>query len=180
DKLTEEELYSLVMVLIIAGHETTVNLIGNGVLALLEHPQEMEKLKNQPDLIQSAIEEILRYNGPVEVSTDRWAGETLEFGGKTIPKGDLVLIALDSADRDPEQFEDPDVFNIKREYNRHVAFGKGIHFCLGAPLARLEGEIAINTLLSRMPELRMATDSENLQWRSGLLLRGLKDLPVVF
>ncbi|HET7578822.1 MAG TPA: cytochrome P450 [Bacillales bacterium] len=180
EKLTEEELYSLVMVLIIAGHETTVNLIGNGVLALLEHPAEMKKLKDEPALIPSAIEEILRYNGPVEVSSDRWAAETFEFRGKMIQKGDLVLVALDSADRDPRQFEDSDQFDITREANKHIAFGKGIHFCLGAPLARLEGEIAISTLLRRMPELRLKESAASLKWRPGLLLRGLTALPVVF
>lgn len=136
------------MVLIIAGHGTTINLIGNGVLALLEHPDQLEKLKSEPDLIVQAIEEILRYNGPVQVSTNRWALETVELRGEVIPRGDLVLVTLDSADHDPEQFQHPERFEITREYNRHIAFGKGIHFCVGAPLARLEGEIALLALIN--------------------------------
>lgn len=180
DHFTEQELVSLVFLLIIAGHETTVNLISNGVLALLEHPEQKEKLQKQPELIHTAVEEFLRYDGAVEFSTDRWAGETIEFAGKTIPKGDLVLVAIDSADRDPEQFKDPDVFDITREKSRHIAFGKGIHSCLGAPLARLEAEVAINTLLRRLPNLRMTTDPETLQWRPGMLIRGLKELPLAF
>ncbi|WP_010532371.1 cytochrome P450 family protein [Lentibacillus jeotgali] len=180
DQLTEPELYGVVSLLIIAGHETTVNLIGNGILALLEHPDQMEKLKQQPNMMKTAVEEFLRYNGPVEFSTNRWAGETLDFKGKTIPKGELVLVALDSADRDPDQFKDPNVLDVTRQQNRHLAFGKGIHFCLGAPLARLEGGIAFNTLLRRMPDLRLNTDPESLQWRPGMLMRGLKELPVAF
>lgn len=180
DHLSEAELYDLIMILIIAGHETTVNLIGNGMLALLQHPDQMEQLKKQPELMKSAIEEFLRYNGPVQMATNRWAGETFEFRGTVIPEGDLVLVALDSADHDPDQFEAPETFDITRESNRHLAFGKGIHFCLGAPLARLEGEIAVGTLLRRLPGLRMKTVEEHLQWRSGLLIRGVKELPVVF
>lgn len=180
DQFTAQEVSSLVFLLIIAGHETTVNLIGNGVLALLKHPEQKEKLQSNPDLIHSAVEECLRYDGPVEFSTDRWAGETVEFREKTIQKGDLVLVAIDSADRDPEQFEDPDVFDITRGKSRHIAFGKGIHFCLGAPLARLEAEIAISTLLRRLPELRLSKDPETLQYRPGMLIRGLKELPVAF
>jgi cytochrome P450 len=180
DVLSEHELYALVFVLIIAGHETTVNLIGNGVLALFEHPEQMEKLKSQPELIHKAIEEILRYNGPAEVSNIRFATEDVKIGGKQIKKGEMIFIALSSANRDHQQFIEPDAFDITREANNHLAFGKGVHFCLGAPLARLEGEIAINILLSRLPNLQLGTDLDLLEWRTGMIIRGLKDLPVKF
>ncbi|WP_206669773.1 cytochrome P450 family protein [Paenibacillus luteus] len=153
DKLSEQDMYALIFVLIIAGHETTVNLIGNGVLALLEFPDQKEKLLKQPELIHSAIEEILRYNGPAEVSNISWVTEDIEFQGKSILKGEMVLISFASANRDAEHFHDPDLLDITRQANQHLAFGKGIHYCLGAPLARLEGEIAISTILHRMPEL---------------------------
>ncbi|MGM0922934.1 MAG: cytochrome P450 family protein [Bacillota bacterium] len=180
DVLSEHELYALVFVLIIAGHETTVNLIGNGILALLEHPKQKEKLASQPELIHAAIEEILRYNGPAEVSNVRFATEDLDVGGKHIKKGEMVFIALSSANRDPQQFREPDSFDITREANNHIAFGKGVHFCLGAPLARLEGEIAISTLLRRMPKLRLNIDRDSLEWRAGIIIRGLKEIPVKF
>ncbi|WP_413380700.1 cytochrome P450 [Alkalihalobacillus sp. 1P02AB] len=149
DRLTEEELYGSVTLMIIAGHETTVNLIGNDVLALLEYPKQCKLLMDQPNLIHGAIEDMLRFNGPVEFSTSCWAGEDLEFKAPPMKKGDLVIVALNSSNRDPKQFEDPEIFNILRGESQHLAFGKGIHFCLGAPLARLEGEIAINSLLHR-------------------------------
>ncbi|MEK3732058.1 MULTISPECIES: cytochrome P450 [Paenibacillus] len=180
DRLKEEELYGIVSLLIIAGHETTVNLITNGVYALLTHPDQKVRLQNEPNLIKSALEEILRYNGPVQFSTNRWATETIRLGDKTIHEGDQVLVALNSANHDPEQFQDPEVFDITRGQNKHLAFGKGIHYCLGAPLARLEGEIAITALLKRMPEIRLATEVENLKWKPGMLMRGLEELPVLF
>lgn len=180
EKLTEKELYSMIFLLIIAGHETTVNLIGNGVLALLQHPKQMEKLKSNPELISSAIEEILRFYGPVELATNRWASEDVLIHEKLIRKGDVVVVALASANRDETQFENPDLFDITRKNNRHLAFGMGIHYCLGAPLARLEGQIALLTLLRRMPELRLNTDVETLKWRPTYLMRGLVELPVVF
>lgn len=180
DTLSENELYALVFVLIIAGHETTVNLIGNGVLALLEHPEQKEKLISQPELIHSAVEEMLRYNGPAEVSNIRWATEDIEVGGKPIQKGDMVFVSLSSANRDSQQFTDPDTFDITREANTHLAFGKGIHFCLGAPLARLEGEIAIQTLLNRMPALRLKESTDLLEWRPGMIIRGVEEIPLLF
>ncbi|MCM3160787.1 cytochrome P450 [Metabacillus litoralis] len=180
DVLSEHELYALVFVLIIAGHETTVNLIGNGVLALLEFPEQKEKLISNPDLIHSAIEEILRYNGPAEVSNVRWAIEDVSFGEKIIRKGEMVLIALSSANRDPSEFINPDMFDITREVNNHLAFGKGVHFCLGAPLARLEGEIAIRELLQRMPDLRLKDTGDSLEWRQGMIIRGVKEIPIIF
>ena len=180
DKLSEEELFSMVFLLLVAGHETTVNLIGNGTLALLQHPDQLEKLRKDPSLIKSAVEELLRYNGPVETSTLRFAGEDVDLGGTVIPRGEMVLVVLASADRDGEQFENPDTLEIAREDQRHLAFGHGIHYCLGAPLARLEGQIALSTLLRRMPNLRLAVAPETLTWRPGLLIRGLDRLPVAF
>ncbi|MGM1049543.1 MAG: cytochrome P450 family protein [Bacillota bacterium] len=178
DRLSEEELYGVVTLMIIAGHETTVNLIGNGVLALLEHPEQRKLLQEQPDLIHGAIEEMLRYNGPVEFSTSRWATEDFEFRGQMMKRGDLVIVALDSANRDPEQFNDPDTFDITRNKSKHLAFGKGIHLCLGAPLARLEGEIAINTLLRRFPNIELRSDIQELEWRPGMIVRGVKEIPL--
>jgi cytochrome P450 len=180
DVLTQHELYALIFVLIIAGHETTVNLIGNGILALLEYPEQKEKLQHQPELIHSAIEEILRYDGPVEVSNVRWATEDIEFKGKHIKKGEMILISFSSANRDSQQFPNPDQLDITREANNHIAFGKGVHYCVGAPLARLEGEIAIGTLMRRMPNLRLNTDFNSLEWRSGMIIRGLKEIPLLF
>lgn len=177
-QLTENELLGVVSLLIIAGHETTVNLIGNGVLALLEHPEQRDLLIQKPELIHNAVEEMLRYNGPVEFSTSRWALEDVEFRGQNIAKGELVIVALDSANRDTEKFKDADIFDITREKSQHLAFGKGIHLCLGAPLARLEGEIAISTLLARYPEIQLQQDVTELEWRPGMIVRGLKELPV--
>jgi cytochrome P450 len=180
ERLNEDELLGMVFLLLVAGHETTVNLIGNGVLALLRHPEQLEKLRNDPSLIKPAIEELLRYDGPVETSTERFAREDVAIGGKVIPKGEMVLVVIAAADRDPERFHDPDVLDITRADNKHLAFGKGIHHCLGAPLARMEGQIAIGTLLRRMPNLRLKVLPEALAWRSGMVLRGLRSLPVEF
>ncbi|MFE0555026.1 cytochrome P450 [Paenibacillus sp. NPDC058910] len=178
DRLSEQELYGVVTLMIIAGHETTVNLIGNGVLALLEHPEQRKLLQEQPELIHGAIEEMLRYNGPVEFSTSRFAAEDMDFHGVHMKKGDLVVIALNSANRDASQFKDPDIFDITREKSQHLAFGKGIHLCLGAPLARLEGEIAINTLLHRYPNFELQRDIDELEWRPGMIVRGVKEIPI--
>jgi cytochrome P450 len=180
DKLTEDELISMVFLLLVAGHETTVNLIGNGVLALLQHPDQLEKLKQNPELIKSAIEEFLRYRGPLLAATQRWASEDIELGGQQIQRGDQVIVLLSSANRDERAFEHADQLDITRKENHHLAFGKGIHYCLGAPLARLEGQIAISTLLKRMPNLRLAIDEQDLAWRRGLLLMGVSELPVTF
>ena len=180
DKLSEDELLGMVFLLLIAGHETTVNLIGNGMLALLQHPDQLQKLKDDPSLIKPAIEELLRYDGPVETSTERFAREDVAIGQTVIPKGEMVMVVIAAADHDPQRFPDPDTLDITRTDNRHLAFGKGIHFCLGAPLARMEGQIAISTLLRRMPNLRLKDSPETLTWRPGLVLRGLKALPVTF
>lgn len=178
DQLTERELYGVVTLLIIAGHETTVNLIGNSILALLENPEQLNLLKNKPELIHNAIEESLRFNGPVEFSTSRWANEDMDFRGKSICRGDLIVIALNSANNDPNQFKDPDIFDITREKNPHLAFGKGIHLCLGTPLARLEGEIAINSLVKRFPHIELAVSKDLLEWRPGMIVRGVKEIPL--
>jgi cytochrome P450 len=170
----------MVFLLIVAGHETTVNLIGNGVLALLTHPDQLAKLKNDPGLIKTAIEEFLRYRSPVMTSTDRWAREDVLFEGQQIKRGEHVLVILAAANHDPAVFDDGEELDITRPENRHLAFGKGIHFCLGAPLARLEGQIAISTLLKRLPDLRLNIDPQDLQWRPGLLILGLTSLPVAF
>ena len=180
EKLDQQELISMVFLLLVAGHETTVNLIGNGTLALLQHPDQVEKLRNNPDLIKTAIEEMLRYNGPVGSSTMRWALEDLELFGQPIKTGEMVLASLLAANRDPEQFENPDTFDITRTPNRHIAFGSGIHYCLGAPLARMEGAIAINALLRRLPDLQLAVPVDDIKWNESLLLHGMQALPVKF
>ena len=177
DTLSEEELLATCILLLVAGHETTVNLIGNGTLALLRHPAELRKLRDNPGLIGSAVEELLRFDGPVQ-RTARIPSEDITIGGQTIGKGEMVMPFLGAADRDPTQFPDPDRLDITRSDNRHIAFGMGIHFCLGAPLARMEGQIAINTLLARLPRLTLATDQP--RFRQSLTLRGLEALPVSF
>jgi len=179
DKLSEDELVAMIFLLLIAGHETTVNLIGNGTLALLENPQQLSNLLSNPEMIKSAIEEMLRYYSPVELATERWAREDVVVAGTLIPKGELVFLGLGSANRDPAQFHDPHVFNIDRSPNRHLAFGHGPHYCLGAPLARLEAQIAFTTLLRRLPRPVMAISRDSLKWRKGFLLRGLERLPLV-
>ena len=180
DKLSEDELLAMVFLLLIAGHETTVNLIGSGVLALLEHPEQMEKLRREPSLIKSAVEELLRYTSPVFMSTERYAREDITLHGVRIPRGEMTFGVIGSANRDENVFVNPDALNITREPNKHLSFGQGIHFCLGAPLARLEAQIAINTLLRRMPDLRLKVSSDSLHWRPSMILRGLDTLPVLF
>lgn len=179
DKLSEDELVAMIFLLLIAGHETTVNLIGNGTLALLENPQQLSELLSSPQMLKSAIEEMLRYYSPVELATERWAREDVLVAGALIPKGELVFLGIGSANRDPAQFPEPHVFNIDRSPNRHLAFGHGAHYCLGAPLARLEAEIAFATLMRRLPRLVMAISRDSLRWRKGFLLRGLERLPLV-
>jgi len=173
--LSEEELVDTCALLLFAGHETTTNLIGNGMLALLRHPDELSRLRADPSLIGSAVEELLRYDSPVQMRV-RVARETVEIGGRRIAKGQRVLVLVGAANRDPARFPDPDRLDIARPDNRHLAFGHGIHFCTGAPLARLEGAIAIRRLLRRFPRLELATDQ--LAWRETLTLRGLSALPV--
>ena len=157
DKLDDDELLSMVFILVIAGHVTTVNLIGNSVLALLTHPEQLARLREEPALIKNAVEETLRFWGPVEMASPRFAREAMEIGGETVCRGQIVMPVLAAADRDPARFADPDHFDVTRpDASRHVAFGKGVHLCLGAPLARVEGQVALETLLRRMPEMRLA------------------------
>jgi len=178
DELDHMELLAMVFLLLVAGHETTVNLIANGMLALFDHPDQFEKLKQNPDLIDSAVEEMLRWNGPVETPTTRWAFEDVEYKGHLIKQGDMVLPSLLGANRDPKVFENPNTFDITRTPNKHIAFGHGIHFCLGAPLARMEGTIALRQLITRFPNIDINASRESLIWNSSLLLHGMKALPV--
>ncbi|MFQ3546014.1 cytochrome P450 [Halobacillus rhizosphaerae] len=177
DLLNDEELYSMIVLLIIAGHETTVNLIGNGMLALFEHPDQLNLLKEDLSLTEQAIEESLRYYSPVDFSTARWAEDDLELHDQTIKRGDLVLGSISSANRDDKQFHHAEVFDIQRKPNPHIAFGYGIHFCLGAPLARLEAKIAFKSLLTAFPNISLNQMSKP-EWRQVFLLRGLNQLKV--
>jgi cytochrome P450 len=178
DQLSEDELVTMIFLLLVAGHETTVNLIGNGTLALLENPDQMDRLRDNPALIKAAVEELLRYNGPLETATERSTREDTTVAGVTVSRGELVFAVLASANRDEQQFQDADRLDLGREPNPHVAFGSGIHHGLGASLARIEGQIAIATLLRRIPNLKMAILSNALRWRRGLVLRVLEILPV--
>lgn len=180
DTLDHMELLSMIFLLLVAGHETTVNLIGNGTLELMRHPDQMQLLQDNPDLINSAIEEMLRYNGPVECTTTRIAGEDIDWDGHHIAYGDIILPSLMAANHDPSVFEHPETFDITRNPNPHVAFGHGIHYCLGAPLARMEGTIAINALLERFPNIQLNADVDDLEWSDQLLLRGMRTLPVAY
>ncbi len=180
DKMNETELLAMIFLLLVAGHETTVSLLGNSTLALLQHPAQKQLLLEDPALIKNAVEEFLRFHSPVAVGTNRWVGEDLEFGGKQMRRGDAVLVGLAAANHDPAEFAHPDELDLTRKENRHLAFGMGIHYCLGAPLARLEGQIAINTLLHRLPNLRLAVPVEELVWRPSMLLLGVSKLPVSF
>jgi len=180
DELSEDEILAMAFLLLVAGHETTVNLISGGMLALLEHPEQAEALRDDPLLIKPAVEELLRYTSPVEVATERYAREDVEIEGTRVPHGEMVLAVLGSANRDERHFADPDALDLARDPNRHLAFGRGgVHHCLGAPLARMEGQIAISALLRRFPRARLAVTSETLRWRQGIFLRGLETLPLI-
>jgi cytochrome P450 len=178
--LDEQELLASILQLIIAGHDTTASLIGNGVVALLRHPDQLAALHADPDALPGAVEELIRYDTPAPHSTFRFAVEDVNVGGVTIPAGAQVIISLASANRDPARFSDPDALDVRRSDQRHLAFGHGIHFCLGAPLARMEGRLALGSLFRRFPELRLAVPVEELHWGhgDGLVLRGLSELPV--
>jgi cytochrome P450 len=179
-QISEREVVTMTFLLITAGHDTADNMIGSGMLALLTHPEQMALLREQPALIKTAVEEFLRYRSPFMLSTMRWASEDIMLGGQLIRRGDSVLISLAATNRDGEVFACPDTFDITRQENPHLAFGKGIHYCLGAPLARLEGQVAIPTLLQRLPNLRLQVSPSELEWRPGWLVQGLQHLPVVF
>jgi cytochrome P450 len=178
DRLSENELMSMAFLLLVAGHETTVNLIASGMLALLLHPVELARLRADPALIGGAVEELLRYVNPVNNATFRCAAEPVEIAGVRISGGDPVLVALSGADRDPSRFADPDRLDLGRDSPGHLAFGHGIHYCLGAPLARLEAEIAFSGLLARFGALRLAVPPGSLRWRPSTLIHGLEALPV--
>ncbi|WP_330239116.1 cytochrome P450 family protein [Streptomyces sp. NBC_00525] len=185
EHLTENEAAAMAFILLFAGFETTVNLIGNGVHTLLGHPAERERLQRslaagENELLATGIEELLRYDGPVELATWRFATEPLTIGGQRVAEGDPVLVVLAAADRDPERFGGPDTLDLSRRDNQHLGYGHGIHYCLGAPLARLEGQAALATLLTRLPDLRLAVEPGDLRWRGGLIMRGLRTLPVRF
>ena len=181
EHLDQQELLSTIFQLIVAGHDTTASLIGNSVVALLRNPDQLATLRADPEKMPAAIEELLRYDAPVPHSTFRYAREPIDIGGVTIPAGAQVIINLASANRDPNHYARPELLDIDRADTRHLAFGHGIHFCLGAPLARMEGRLALDSLLQRFPHLRLATSIEQLHWDhgDGLVLRGLSELPVV-
>jgi pimeloyl-[acyl-carrier protein] synthase len=175
DALTEEELVSTTILLIAAGHETTTNLIGNGVLHLLAEPEQLERLRADPSLAGTMVEEILRLEPPVQ-ATFRIAAEAMTDYGRPIEAGQEVMLSLAGGNRDPAVFEAPNAFDIGRNPNRHLAFGLGPHFCIGSPLARLEGRIALLALVDRFPDLELADDGPSLAWRPSLLFRGLERL----
>jgi cytochrome P450 len=177
NKLSREEVVANSILLLAAGHETTTNMIGNSLLALLRHPDQMQKLREDPSLITFAVEELLRYDNPVQIMW-RLATEDLKIGDRQINQGQMVNFIVGAANRDPAQFPDPDRLDLGRAENRQAGFGFGIHFCLGAPLARLEGEIAINTVLRRLPNLQLKTEA--LEWQESPTFRGVKALPVAF
>jgi len=177
DRLTEDEIIANVIITMVGGQETTTNLIGNGLLTLLRNPDVIERLRADPSLVPSAVEELLRFESPSQ-HTARIAPADATLGGRTIPRGQGVVAVMAAANRDPERFPEPDALDICRADNRHLAFGWAAHFCFGAPLARLEGQLAFSALLSRLPDLQVA--SNRLVWRQNLGLRGLEALPVTF
>lgn len=180
DRLSETELLSMITLLIFAGHETTSNLIGTGTLMLLDHPVQLEKLKADLSLVPAAVEELLRFNGPATIAGPRFAIEDIELAGQQIKQGDLVIPVLLSANHDETQFSQSDELDLARTLDRHLAFGYGIHICLGAPLARLEGDVAFTTLFRRLPNLHLSVPRESIAWHFSLSSRSLSALPVAF
>ncbi len=180
DHLTEQELISNVFLLIVAGHETTVNLITNGLYALLKNPDQLKKLRENPDLLDNMIEESLRYHSPVEIAPVRYAAEDMDWDGQKISRGDAIFISLASVNRDEAVYEEGDAFDISRPNIKHFAFGKGIHFCLGAPLARMEAKVAFRTLLDSYDELTLADADDDIHWRPGMMMRSLEKLRIAF
>ncbi|WP_420629330.1 cytochrome P450 family protein [Candidatus Leptofilum sp.] len=177
-RLTEQELFSMIALLIVAGHETTVNLIGNGMATLLQHPDQAALLQHNPDLIDNAIEEFLRYEGPVEMTTTRYAAEDVTIGDTFLPRGTTVIVILAAVNRDLQTFAGGDTLDVRREQNKHMGFGYGVHYCVGAPLARLEARIAFNTLLKRLPTLQLAVPAAKLSYNDSAIVRGLTRLLV--
>lgn len=178
DSLDQTELFAMLFLLIIAGHETTVSLIANAMVALWQHPDQLERLKNEPALMKTAVEEFLRYDNSVERAFNRWVAKDVVLGDQFLPKGSLVIPILAAANHDPAKFANPVQLDVTRESNNHLSFGKGAHYCVGAPLARLETEIALNTLLARLPNLQMSTPFSELRWRLSPGFRTLETLPV--
>ncbi|HWD06443.1 MAG TPA: cytochrome P450 [Amycolatopsis sp.] len=179
DSLSEDELVSMAFLLLVAGHETTVNLIGNATLALLRAPEQRAKLAADPGLMPGAVEEFLRFDGPINIATLRYTIDDVEVGDETIPAGEFVQVSLLAANRDETRFPDPAELDVTRAPGGHLAFGHGIHYCVGAPLARMEAEIALNGLLARFPNLELAVREEELTYRQSTLVHGLVKLPVV-
>ena len=177
DQVTEKELLSVCMLLFASGEKTTVNLIGNGILALIRNPAQLELLRARPELAPAAIHELLRYDSPVQLSS-RIPSEDMVFGGQTIPAGSLVFLAIGAANRDPARFADPDRLDLERPDNRHLAFSGGIHYCLGAALALVEGEAAISAVVQRLGHMALATDT--IEWQREIIFRGPRSLPVSF
>ncbi|AUI58402.1 cytochrome P450 [Amycolatopsis sp. BJA-103] len=178
DRLSDSEATGMASLLLVAGHETTMNLIGNGVLALLKDRAQWDRLRREPALLTGAVEEFLRIDSPVNTATVRFATEPVTIGATTVLPGSTVLLAIGSANRDPEVFERPDEIDLQRPRGKSLAFGHGIHYCLGAALARMEGEIAFRVLADRLPTLALAVEPGSLNWQSSLLIRGLTELPV--
>jgi len=178
-RLDDAELLSNAWLLIIAGHDTTVNLLGNGLVALFRHPDQLARLRADPALVPAAVEEFLRYDGPLQHTTFRMTAEPVTIGGVEIPAHEQVLIVAAAANRDPDRFADPDRLDVDRPHNHHLAFGHGLHFCLGAPLARLEGDVAFTSLLRRFPHLRPAVPLDEIHWTYRITLRGLNALPAL-
>nr|WP_237694710.1 cytochrome P450 [Streptomyces sp. SID2563] len=185
EHLTENEAAAMCFVILFAGFETTINLIGNSAHAFFRNPSQRAMFQSAVErederLLDTAIEELLRFDGPVELATWRYATEPLDIGGTQIREGDPVLVVLAAADRDPARFPEPDSLDLSRRDNQHLGYGHGIHYCLGAPLARLEGRIALETLFRRLPDVQLAVEPGDLRWRGGLIMRGLRTLPVEF
>jgi cytochrome P450 PksS len=179
DRLSEDEVIGMIALILLAGYETTINLIATGTLALVEHPDQRARLGADAEITETAVEELLRYTSPADFAVFRVSREDVTLGEAAVRIDEAVLAVLGSANRDGEQFPDPDRLDLGREPNRHVAFGAGAHFCMGAPLARLEGRIALSTLFRRFPGLRLAQPKGTLRWRRSLLFRGLESLPIV-
>lgn len=179
DHLSEEELISLAVLLLVAGHETTTNFLGNAVLALLQRPAELDRLRENPDNIPAVLDELLRFDSPVSTATFRFTTEAVTLGGTKIPAGVPVQVALGAANRDPERFPAPDLLDLDRDAAAHLSFGHGIHRCVGAPLAKAEAEIALQAVLTRFPGIRLSVRADRLEWRRTRLVRGLASLPVV-
>lgn len=180
DSLSEQELVASLFQLLVAGHETTAHFLSNAVLSLLLHPAQLEWLRNTPHALPGAIEELLRYQGSVFVTSKRWAAEALELGNKHIQKGEAILVSLSAVNHDPTAFSCPETLDVTREKCKHLTFGHGIHYCLGAALARVEAEIALGALLSQFEHLRLAVDPETLRWRPGIFMLGLQHLPIIW